>query len=136
MSETQQEMVFPFEVEGRFRPLLVGLGVTKHSAWARISTEALTVKFGFLGFRTPLSNIKCTQISGPYKAYRAIGARASFSDTGATYGSTTAGGVCVEFRRPLAVLDPTGHRKNEAVTITVADRVGFEAALRQAANLD
>ncbi|MCH9800624.1 MAG: hypothetical protein K0U62_03700 [Actinomycetia bacterium] len=136
MSEPQPDLVFPFEVEDRFRPLLVGLGVTRHTAWARISDSELTVKFGFLGFRAPLSNIKCTEISGPYKAYRAIGARGSFSDRGATYGSTTAGGVCVEFREPLAALDPTGHVKNDAVTITVADRPGFEAALRRAANLD
>jgi hypothetical protein len=130
MSEPQPDLVFPFEVENRFRPLLVGLGVTRHTAWARISHNELVVKFGFLGFRTPLSNINGTEISGPYKAYRAIGAR------GATYGSTTAGGVCVGFREPLAVLDPTGHVKNDAVTITVADRPGFEAALRRAANLD
>ncbi len=37
MSEAQRDLVFPFEVENRFRPLLVGLGVTRHTAWARIS---------------------------------------------------------------------------------------------------
>ena len=132
----QNGATFPFAVESKYRPLLAPIGVSSDRAWARIGSNQLTVKFGFLGCSTPLSNITCVEITGPYKAYRAIGARGSFSDTGATYGSTTVGGVCMEFDEPIPALDPTGLIRNEALTVTVADLEGFATALRRATGLD
>ncbi len=132
----QNGATFPFAIESKFRPLLAPIGVTADRAWARIGSDRLTVKFGFLGCTTPLSNITCVEITGPYKAYRAIGARGSFADSGATYGSTTTGGVCMEFTEPISALDPTGHVRNEALTVTVADLDGFAAALRKATGLE
>lgn len=135
MSTDSDGRVFHFEFQRRYLPLLAGLGVTPKTARATIGDEELDVRFGFLRCRTPLDNIDCVQVTGPYKAYRAIGARASFADSGATFGTTTAGGACVQFIEPVSALDPTGHLKNEALTLTVVRPRDFAAALQRAAGL-
>jgi hypothetical protein len=126
---------FPFAFQRRYLLLLAGLGVTPKTAWVRLADGRLEVRFGFLGCSTPLVNITCVTLTGPYQAYRAIGARASLADSGATYGTSTAGGVCLEFREPVAALDPTGLIKNRALTVTVSDRHGLAAAVAVAAGL-
>jgi hypothetical protein len=126
---------YRFEFQHRYLPMLALLGVTPATAKAVIGPADLDVRFGVLRCRTPLTNIRCVQLTGPYKAIKAIGARASFADTGATFGTTTAGGVCVEFRHPVKALDPTGTITHEALTLTVADREQFAAALKVAAGL-
>ena len=42
----------------------------------------------------------------------------------------------MEFTEPISALDPTGHVRNEALTVTVADLDGFAAALRKATGLE
>ncbi len=83
-----------------------------------------------------MRNIKCVQRTGPYAALKAIGARGSFTDRGATFGTTTAGGVCVEFKQPVKILDPSGIILHPGLTLTVADLDGFEQAVRDLAGLD
>lgn len=133
MAAAPEPRVFRFEIQRRYLPLLAGLGVTPKTASATIGPEELDVRFGFLRCRTPVSNITCAMVTGPYKAYRAIGARASFADSGATFGTTTAGGVCLEFRDPVQALDPTGILKHEALTVTVVNREEFVAVVREMA---
>jgi hypothetical protein len=134
-SAATEGQVFPFAFQKRYLPLLAGLGVTPKTARVTIGEESLNVRFGFLSCTSALSNISCVQLTGPYRAYRAIGARGSLADSGATFGTTTAGGVCVEFREPVSALDPTGLLTHEALTVTVADRRGFADALKRAAGL-
>ena len=68
-------------------------------------------------------------ITGPYRGYRAIGPRGSFADRGLTFGSTTAGGVCLLLREPVPGLEPTGRMRHPGITLTVADREGFATAI-------
>ena len=75
------------------------------------------------------------QQTGPYTAVKAIGARGSFADRGATFGTTTAGGVCVEFRDPVKILDPSGLVLHPGLTMTLQDLDEFEAAVRNYAGL-
>lgn len=83
-----------------------------------------------------MHNIKCVQQTGPYSALKAIGARGSFADRGATFGTTTVGGVCVEFKQPVKILDPSGIIVHPGLTLTVADPDAFEKAVRELAGLD
>lgn len=101
------------------------------TAHVDLSEQTLDARFGPWRCRTPVTNIKCVQQTGPYSALKAIGARGSFVDRGATFGTTTAGGVCVEFREPVKILDPLGIILHPGLTLTVANRDAFEDALRE-----
>ena len=76
---------------------------------------------------TPLDNIDESHITTGYRWWTAIGARRSFVDDGLTFGTNTAGGVCVHFREKVpSILRRSGH---SAVTVTVADTDGLIDAL-------
>lgn len=134
-ASADQVREFEFEFQRKYLPMLAVLGVTPATSSVRVGSDEIKIRFGPWTCRSPLSNITCVQVSGPYRAYRAIGARGSFKDGGATFGSTTAGGVCMEFRKPVAALDLTGHLKHKGLTVTVQERDEFAAFLRQAVGL-
>ena len=127
---------FDFAFDGRTRPLLALIGVVPSTAHVTLDGARLVARFGPWSCETTVDNVVSVEISGPYRAHRAIGARASFADRGLTFGSTTAGGVCLCFREPVHGLDPFGAVAHPGLTVTVADREGFAAAVRAAAGLD
>jgi hypothetical protein len=128
---------FAFAVDDRFRPLLLGLGVVPSRCHVTLTADDhLDVRFGPWRCRTPLANVADASITGPYRWWRAVGARLSFSDRGATFATTPAGGVCLRFHEPVAALDPMGVLRHPGLTVTVADRAGFLAAVRRRAHLD
>lgn len=128
-------MRFEFAFEKKYLPALAAIGVSPLTAKVELDDEVLDARFGPWRCRTPVRNIKCAQRTGPYAALKAIGARGSFVDRGATFGTTTAGGVCLEFRQPVKILDPSGIVLHPGLTLTVADLDGFERAVRAAAGL-
>jgi hypothetical protein len=126
---------FEFAFEKKYLPALAAIGVTPLTARVDVDDDVLDARFGPWHCRTPLGNITCVQQTGPYSAIKAIGARGSLSDRGATFGTTTAGGVCVEFREPVKILDPSGMILHPGLTLTVSDRDGLEEAVRKATGL-
>ena len=126
---------FDFAFEGRYRPLLALLGIVPSTAHVTIDDHRLLAHFGPWSCETPLDNIVEVQVTGPYRAHRAIGARGSFADRGLTFGSTTAGGVCLCLREPVRGLDPFGAVNHPGLTVTVADRHAFATAVSTAAGL-
>ena len=58
---------------------------------------------------------------GPFSAVKAVGPRLSLSDRGLTFGTSTAAGVCVRFREPVAGIEPLGLVKHPNLTMTVAE---------------
>ncbi|MFN8184028.1 MAG: hypothetical protein U0R23_06370 [Candidatus Nanopelagicales bacterium] len=128
-------MRFEFAFEKKYLPALAAIGVTPLTAKVDVSAKTLDARFGPWRCRTSVKNISCVKRTGPYSAVKAIGARGSFADRGATFGTTTAGGVCVEFKEPVKILDPSGIILHPGLTLTVADLDGFEQALREAAGL-
>jgi hypothetical protein len=120
---------FPFRFESKYRPLLRGFGVTPKTARITVENGELSVRFGPWRLRTPLSNIKSIERSGPYKAYRAIGVRGSLADSGVTFATTTERGLCVLFKERVSGLLPFGLRKHEGMTVTPEDIDGLEQAL-------
>jgi hypothetical protein len=126
---------FEFAFEKKYLPALAAIGVTPLTAKVDLSQKTLDARFGPWRCRTSVKNIRCVSRTGPFSAVKAIGARGSFADRGATFGTTTAGGVCVEFREPVKILDPSGIILHPGLTLTVADLDGFEVALREAAGL-
>lgn len=128
-------MRFEFAFEKKYLPALAAIGVTPLTAKVDLSQKTLDARFGPWRCRTSVKNIRCVTRTGPFSAVKAIGARGSFADRGATFGTTTAGGVCVEFREPVKILDPSGIILHPGLTLTVSDLEGFEAAVRDAAGL-
>jgi hypothetical protein len=112
---------FQFRFDPLFRPLLLGLGV--HPGNARVTLtddDRFVAKFGRWVVDTPLRNIDCVQITGPYRAYKAIGIRGSAVDHGLTFGSSRRGGVCVTFHEPVPALLP-GMKPHPGLTVTVVE---------------
>ncbi|MBK9178742.1 MAG: hypothetical protein IPM45_04070 [Acidimicrobiales bacterium] len=126
---------FDFAFDGRTRPLLALIGVVPSTAHVTLDGARLVARFGPWSCETTVDNVVSVEVTGPYRAHRAIGARASFADRGLTFGSATAGGVCLCFREPVHGLDPFGAVAHPYLTVTVADREGFAAAVRTAAGL-
>ncbi|MDQ1248930.1 MAG: hypothetical protein QG597_3304 [Actinomycetota bacterium] len=125
-------MSFEFAFEPKYRPLLAVLGVFPHTAWVSLTDDELEARFGLWRCRTPIANIVGVEVSGPYQAIKAIGARGSLADGGATFGTTAAGGVCLKFAEPVKILDPTGRFRHPGLTVTVADPEEFAAAVTHA----
>lgn len=110
---------FEFDFDPRFRLPLMMVGVTPHTSTVRLSEDNLDARFGPWKFSTPVRNITGVYITGPYRWYTAIGARGSFADRGLTFGTTTKGGVCLVFDRPVPGLEPTGRVLHPGLTLTV-----------------
>ena len=66
-------------------------------------------------------NVTAVELSGPYRWWRVIGPHLSLADGGASFGSSTAGGICLRFGEPVPALVPGGRPRHPAATVTVAD---------------
>ena len=126
---------FEFAFDPRFRLPLAALGVTPSTAHVTIGPDRLVACFGPWVVRTTPSNVRTVCLTGPYRGYRAIGARLSMADRGLTFGSSVAGGVCMLFREPVGGFDPLGILRHPGLTVTVADPEAFAAAVRRGADL-
>lgn len=119
---------FAFEFVPAARPLLLLWGVTVRTAYVDVTETEVRARFGFLSMTTPLGNVAGAAQTGPYRAYRALGARYSLRDKGATFGTSTRG-VCIRFHRPVRALFPVA--VHTGLTVTVADRPGLVAAIEK-----
>lgn len=128
--------IFDFDFEERFRKQLRLLGVTPENSRVEVGDGMLRCRFGRWSLDTPTENITCVSETGPYRAYRAIGARGSFADRGVTFGTTTRGGLCVQFERPVPALLPWQGFRHPGATLTVADTTGLRGLLLELCDLD
>ncbi len=113
-------------------PLRLTTGATPANSSVVIDDERLEARFGWLHVVTAVSNIRDVTTTRDYRWYRALGARMSLADRGATYGSNAEGGVCVCFHEPVRALPVAS---SPGLTLTVADLDGFAEAVRDAAGL-
>ncbi len=121
----------------RFDPAslpLRALGIWPSTCRVDVTETHLDVRFGPWSCRTPLTNVKDVRITRDYTAVKAIGPRGSFEDGGATFGTSTVGGVCICFRRKVAALTPAVI--HPALTVTVEDLDGLVAELRTRCDLE
>ena len=124
------EQRFDFDFHPRFRRPLALLRIRPSNSWVAIDEERFEARFGPLRLRTPVSNLADVQITRDYLAVKAIGPRGSLADRGATFGSTTRGGVCVCFHEPVTAL--AGRlMPHPGLTVTVEDLEGLAAAVRE-----
>ena len=107
---------------------LRALGISPRTTGVDVTETHLDVRFGPWSCRTPLTNVKDVRITRDYAAIKAIGPRGSFTDLGATFGTSTTGGVCVCFHEKVAALTPAA--VHPGLTVTVEDLEGLAAHLR------
>jgi len=127
-----EEFAFAFEPE--MARLGLPFGITPSTTGVRVGPTDLAARFGPWRLRTPLTNVRCVVITGPYRLWKVAGpARLSFSDRGVTFATSTARGVCVGFHEPVAAIDPLGVLRHPGLTVTVAEPERFAAAVEAAA---
>jgi hypothetical protein len=126
--ESQQ---FGFAFEDRYRPLLAVLGIRPDTCALTLTGELLRVRFGPWLVLSPRGNVAGAELSGPFSPLRAIGVRVSLADRGLTFGSSTAEGVCIRFRRPVSGSEPLGLLRHPALTVTIEDSAHLIGLLRQ-----
>jgi hypothetical protein len=121
--------VFQFRFEPRFRWLLALIGVRPGTAWVRVDSAQLLVRFGPWQLRTGRENVAGVEIGGPYRWWRVVGPHLSGTDTGVTFGTTTTAGLCVRFVRPVPALLPGRWPRHPGMTVTVTDPADLARAL-------
>lgn len=120
---------FAFDFDPRFAPFLRAFGIRPDTAEVLLTDDdRFDARFGSFRLVTPIENIAGTERSGDYHWYKAIGARGSFADRGATFGTNTRAGLCVRFVEPVPAL--FGRRiPHPGLTVTVEDPAALEAAI-------
>ncbi|MEU4335750.1 hypothetical protein AB0F59_14070 [Micromonospora lupini] len=112
---------FPFRFDPALRPALALLGVRPATAWVAVTDQDLLIRYGPWRLRTGRDNVIGAEVTGPYRWWRVIGPRLSLVDGGVSFGSSTAGGVCLRFGVQVPALAPGGWPRHPAATVTVAD---------------
>lgn len=123
---------FSFPFAPPFRLPLALLGIRPSTAWVAVGSASLTVRFGPWRLHSNRGNVVGAGRTGPYRWWRAIGPHVSLADSGVTFGTTTAGGVCIRFATPVPALAPGRWLRHPAVTVTVTDAAGLIDCLRAA----
>lgn len=122
---------FPFAIDHRYGWCLRLFGVRAGRAWVEVDRSRFSARFGWWSFETPAANLGCTQVTGPYKPVRAIGAHVSLADRGLSFGSNAERGVCVLFREPVPGGSFLGLVKHPGLTVTVEDPEALVAAIER-----
>lgn len=123
------EETFAFRFDTATRPLLLPLGVHPGNCSVTLTDEdRFVARFGRWAVDTPIDNVKCVEVTGPYRWYKVVGLRGSFVDSGVTFGTSTDGGVCVLFVDRIPKLIP-GMRDHSGLTVTVEDPDALASAI-------
>jgi hypothetical protein len=130
MTMEQDGYEFRFDVDSRFRSVLLLWGVNSRTARVELGrARGLVARFGLVQVQTSLDNIAGAELTGPYRWYKAIGVRESWVDHGLTFGSTTAGGVCIRFHTLVRGLG--WGARHPGLTVTVQERELFRETVRR-----
>ena len=125
-----KRFAFRFEDAAWLRPAMAWFWVLDRDAcYVDVGDGELHARFGRWHVRTPITNVEHAHTSGPFKSYRAIGLRWSFTDHGVTFGTATTGGVCVEFKEKVAPTTLALGMRHPNLTVTVEDPEGLVAAI-------
>lgn len=120
---------FGFRFDPRFRLQLAAIGVRPSTCEVVLSDDLLDVRFGPWRLQTPRDNLRRACITGPYRAFKALGIRGSMVDRGVTFGTNAQRGVCVLFHEPVGALLGRKLMRHPGMTVTVDDPDGLLDAL-------
>lgn len=129
---------FPFATPGSgpLSAILRLLRLPRPNDGVRFDGSVLDVSFGLWRVTTTVANIASVEVTGPFAAWKALGARLSLADRGLTFGTVSTAGVCVSLRDPVPGIEPTGLVRHPNLTVTVAQPALLADRLRQAIGTD
>lgn len=105
-----------------YRIAAAPFGVRPGNSFVRVGEGELGIRFGPWALRTPLSNVRHTEVTDGYSLPKTAGpAHLSFEDRGITFATNRGPGLCICFHEPVRALDPLGVLQHPAATVTVAD---------------
>lgn len=127
-------VTFPFRFHPVFRLAALPFGVRSDAA-VELAEDQLLVRFGPWRVRTPLSNVREVQVTGPYAWPKVIGPpHLSFADRGLTFATNPDVGVCIRFSRAVPGIEPSGVLRHPSVTVTVEDAAALAELLDRTAH--
>jgi hypothetical protein len=118
---------FGYAIDRRYLPLLLPFLLRPSRDGVTLTAESFEATFGLFKITTPRSNVTDAHITRDYRWWTAFGVRGSMADDGLTFGTNHERGVCVHFAQK--VRSPLRRSGHSALTVTVADVEGLEAAL-------
>jgi hypothetical protein len=122
---------YHFDFAPAYRLPALVFGITPATAWVDLGPSEIRVRFGPWRLRAALSDVTEVSQSGGYKFVKTAGpAHLSLADRGVTFATNGKAGVCVQFRRPVAGIDPTRRILHPNATMTVRHPEAFVEDLR------
>lgn len=130
LDEVAGSTVFPFRFTPVFRAAALPFGITPARAYVALVGDDLVARFGPWRVRTPLTNVRDWQRTGPFSVPKVIGpAHLSLADRGLTFASNAEAALCLRFHEPVGGIDPLRRLRHPGLTVTVADVDGLAASL-------
>ena len=121
-SSSDRVVTHPFLFDPWFLPVSAPFGVIPSTTSVVVDDDELRIRFGPWRLVTPRSNVAWTEPSGPYHLLKVVGPpHLSFRDLGITFATNRRQGLCIGFVEPVPGIEPTGHLRHPAATVTVAD---------------
>jgi hypothetical protein len=118
---------FGYAIDRRYLPVLLPFLLRPSRDGVTLTDHGFVATFGLVKVTTPRTNITSAHITRNYRWWTACGVRMSHADDGLTFGTNRDAGLCIHFaERVRSPLRRSGH---SALTVTVADLEGLEAAL-------
>jgi hypothetical protein len=111
---------FRFRFTTPYRIASAPFGITPRTTMVDVRGERFHVRFGPWSLETPLANVWRCEETGPFALVKAGGpARMSLVDRGISFATNGDRGLCVRFHEPVAAIEPFGHIRHPAATVTV-----------------
>ena len=127
---TDDVVAFPFAFTPPYAAAARPFGVTSRTASVEVGPRWLYVRYGPWRLLTPRSNLTGATLTGGFSFLRTAGPpHLSFADRGVSFTSNGDRALCLTFRDPVTVLDPTGTLRHPGATLAVADPEGLAEAL-------
>jgi hypothetical protein len=123
-------MQLPFRFDPAYRLPALALGITPRTAYVEVADGRLVVRFGLWRLDTALTNVAGHEESGGFAFLKTAGPpHLSLADRGVTFATNGERALCVRFRDPVKVLDPTGRLRHPGATVTVSAPAALAEAL-------
>ena len=129
-SAAETVSTFPFAFTASYAAAARLFGITPPTTGVEVGPAWLHVRYGHWRLMTPRSNIVSATITGDFSFARTAGPpHLSLADRGVSFTTNGDRALCLTFREPVVVLDPTGTVRHPGATLAVADPEGLAAAL-------
>ena len=127
---------FTFAFEPRYQRAGRPFGVIPQRTWVDVDEHEIDAHFGRWQLRTPLSNVRAVEITGPYRFLKTAGpARLGVTDLGITFATNHRRGVLLTFHEKVPAIEPLGLLRHPELTVTVAEIEAFAKLVRERAGI-